>query len=173
MSKAGLYCPRPCPCLAERMEAGTVGYARRSRSCFAPSAPDRKNHAAGGGFPGTMWQDDAHKERMTLGCCWLPQGARYAGVLRRAVSADSNKELDRTFNCFFRGGIDFRYARRRGISPTTTLPMAAKSPIFTATRRRSRRGDLCGAADHPGRGVPAAHQRPAHRPFWAGRPENY
>ena len=41
----------------------------------------------------------------------------------------SNKELaDRTFNCFFRGGIDFRYARRRGISSHDyTLLMAAKS----------------------------------------------
>lgn len=38
-----------CPCLAERMEAGTVGLRGGCRGAVSvPSAPDRKNHAAGG-----------------------------------------------------------------------------------------------------------------------------
>ena len=82
-------------------------------------------------FPGTMWQDDAHRKRMEtlrllLGCRKERDTPEFFAALYLLTSS---KELaDRTFNCFFRGGIDFRYARRRGISSHDyTLLMAAKS----------------------------------------------
>lgn len=83
-------------------------------------------------FPGTMWQDDAHRKRMEtlrlllLGCRKERDTPEFFAALYLLTS---NQELaDRTFNCFFRSGIDFRYARRRGISPHDyTLLMAAKS----------------------------------------------
>lgn len=82
-------------------------------------------------FPGTMWQDDAHRKRMEtlrllLGCRKERDTPEFFAALYLLTS---NKEIaDRTFNCFLRGGIDFRYARRRGISPHDyTLLMAAKS----------------------------------------------
>ena len=78
-----------------------------------------------------MWQDDAHRKRMEtlrllLGCRKERDTPEFFAALYLLTS---NKELaDRTFNCFFRGGIDFRYARRRGISSHDyTLLMAAKS----------------------------------------------
>ena len=78
-----------------------------------------------------MWQDNAHRKRMEtlrllLGCRKERDTPEFFAALYLLTS---NKELaDRTFNCFFRGGIDFRYARRRGISSHDyTLLMAAKS----------------------------------------------
>ena len=109
-----------CPCLAERMEAGTVGYAEAVAELFPyrPRLTARIMRLAES-FPGTMWQDDAHRKRMEtlrllLGCRKERDTPEFFAALYLLTS---NKELaDRTFNCFFRGGIDFRYARRRGIS---------------------------------------------------------
>ena len=121
-----------CPCLAERMEAGTVGYAEAVAELFPyrPRLTARIMRLAES-FPGTMWQDDAHRKRMEtlrllLGCRKERDTPEFFAALYLLTS---NKELaDRTFNCFFRGGIDFRYARRRGISSHDyTLLMAAKS----------------------------------------------
>ena len=134
-----------CPCLAERMEAGTVGYAEAVAELFPyrPRLTVRIMRLAES-FPGTMWQDNAHRKRMEtlrllLGCRKERDTPEFFAALYLLTS---NKELaDRTFNCFFRGGIDFRYARRCGISPHDyTLLMAAKS--LAATRRRSRRATL-------------------------------
>lgn len=121
-----------CPCLAERMEAGTVGYAEAVAELFPyrPRLTARIMRLAER-FPGTMWQDDAHRKRMEtlrllLGCRKERDTPEFFAAMYLLTSS---KELaDRTFNCFFRGGIDFRYARRRGISPHDyTLLMAAKS----------------------------------------------
>ena len=110
-----------CPCLAERMEAGTVGYAEAVAELFPyrPRLTARIMRLAES-FPGTMWQDDAHRKRMET--LRLLLGFRKERDTPEFFAAlyllTSSKELaDRTFNCFFRGGIDFRYARRRGISP--------------------------------------------------------
>ena len=64
--------------------------------------------------------------RLLLGCRKERDTPEFFAALYLLTSS---KELaDRTFNCFFRGGIDFRYARRRGISSHDyTLLMAAKS----------------------------------------------
>ena len=121
-----------CPCLAERMEAGTVGYAEAVAELFPyrPRLTARIMRLAES-FPGTMWQDDAHRKRMEtlrllLGCRKERDTPEFFAALYLLTSS---KELaDRTFNCFFCGGIDFRYARRRGISSHDyTLLMAAKS----------------------------------------------
>ena len=54
-----------CPCLAERMEAGTVGYAEAVAELFPyrPRLTARIMRLAES-FPGTMWQDNAHRKRM-------------------------------------------------------------------------------------------------------------
>lgn len=53
-----------CPCLAERVEAGTVGYAEAVAELFPyrPRLTARIMRLAES-FPGTMWQDDAHRKR--------------------------------------------------------------------------------------------------------------
>ena len=121
-----------CPCLAERMEAGVVGYAEAVAELFPyrPRLTARIMRLAES-FPGIMWQDNAHRKRMEtlrllLGCRKERDTPEFFAALYLLTSS---KELaDRTFNCFFRGGIDFRYARRRGISQHDyTLLMGAKS----------------------------------------------
>ena len=103
-------------------------------------------------FPGTMWQDDAHRKRMEtlrllLGCRKERDTPEFFAALYLLTSS---KELaDRTFNCFFRGGIDFRYARRRGISSHDyTLLMAAKS-LYCHTAEVTQ-GDLAEPQIIPG-----------------------
>ena len=124
-----------CPCLAERMEAGTVGYAEAVAELFPyrPRLTARIMRLAES-FPGTMWQDDAHRKRMEtlrllLGCRKERDTPEFFAALYLLTS---NKELaDRTFNCFFRGGIDFRYARRRGISsPRLHAAYGGKEPLL-------------------------------------------
>ena len=133
-----------CPCLAERMEAGTVGYAEAVAELFPyrPRLTARIMRLAES-FPCTMWQDDAHRKRMEtlrllLGCRKERDTPEFFAALYLLTS---NKELaDRTFNCFFRGGIDFRYARRRGISPHDyiwTLYADPPSTLTSAARRCS------------------------------------
>lgn len=134
-----------CPCLAERMEAGTVGYAEAVAELFPyrPRLTARIMRLAER-FPGTMWQDDAHRKRMeTLRLLLGYRKKRDTPVFLAALYLlTSNKEIgDRSFNCFTKGGIDFRYARRRGISQHDyTLLMGAKS-LYCGTDEVTK-GDL-------------------------------
>ena len=134
-----------CPCLAERMEAGTVGYAEAVAELFPyrPRLTARIMRLAES-FPGTMWQDDAHRKRMEtlrllLGCRKERDTPEFFAALYLLTS---NKELaDRTFNCFFRGGIGFRYAAGAASHPMTTRCLWRRK-AFIAIRRRSRRATL-------------------------------
>lgn len=134
-----------CPCLAERMEAGTVGYAEAVAELFPyrPRLTARIMRLAES-FPGTMWQDNAHRKRMeTLRLLLGYRKKRDTPVFLAALYLlTSNKEIgDRSFNCFTKGGIDFRYARRRGISQHDyTLLMGAKS-LYCGTDEVTK-GDL-------------------------------
>lgn len=69
-----------CPCLAERMEAGTVGYAEAVAELFPyrPRLTARIMRLAER-FPGTMWQDDAHRKRT---------GLDERGCVIRAINTD-------------------------------------------------------------------------------------
>ena len=121
-----------CPCLAERMEAGVVGYAEAVAELFPqhPRLTPRILRLVAG-FPGSLWQDEQHKHRFAYLRTLLGyRKKRDTPVFLAALYLlTSNKEIgDRSFNCFTKGGIDFRYARRRGISSHDyTLLMAAKS----------------------------------------------
>ena len=55
-----------CPCLAERMEAGVVGYAEAVAELFPlhPRLTPRILRLVAG-FPGSLWQDEQHKRRFT------------------------------------------------------------------------------------------------------------
>ena len=82
-------------------------------------------------FPGTMWQDAQHQLRMNavramLGYSRKRDTPRFLAALYLLTA---NRDISmRSFNCFLRSGIDFRYARRREISEHDyTLLMAAKS----------------------------------------------
>lgn len=129
---AALRGPQYCPCLAERMEAGTVGYEEAVAEILpAGSVLIPRVLRLTQAFPGTMWQDGQHRLRMSAVRAML--GYRSKRDTPRFLAAlyllTANRDISmRTFNCFFRSGIDFRYARRRGISEQDyTLLMAAKS----------------------------------------------
>lgn len=55
-----------CPCLAERMEAGVVGYAEAVAELFPlhPRLTPRILRLVAG-FPGSLWQDEQHKRRFS------------------------------------------------------------------------------------------------------------
>ena len=55
-----------CPCLAERMEAGVVGYEEAVAELFPlhPRLTPRILRLVAG-FPGSLWQDEQHKRRFT------------------------------------------------------------------------------------------------------------
>ena len=90
-----------CPCLAERMEAGTVGYAEAVAELFPyrPRLTARIMRLAER-FPGTMWQDDAHRKRMEtlrllLGCRKERDTPEFFAALYLLTS---NKELGVLWN---------------------------------------------------------------------------
>ena len=121
-----------CPCLAERMEAGMVGYEEAVAEILpAGSVLIPRVLRLTQAFPGTMWQDAQHQLRMNavramLGYSRKRDTPRFLAALYLLTA---NRDISmRTFNCFFRSGIDFGFARRRDISEHDyTLLMAAKS----------------------------------------------
>ena len=98
-----------CPCLAERMEAGVVGYAEAVAELFPlhPRLTPRILRLVAG-FPGTLWQDEQHKRRFAYLRTLLGyRKKRDTPVFLAALYLlTSNKEIgDRSFNCFTKGGM--------------------------------------------------------------------
>ena len=84
--------------------------------------------------------------RLLLGCRKERDTPEFFAALYLLTS--SKEIADRTFNCFFRGGIDFRYARRRGISPPRLYAAhGGEKPLLPYGGGHA--GRPCGAADHP------------------------
>lgn len=134
-----------CPCLAERMEAGTVGYAEAVAELFPyrPRLTARIMRLAER-FPGTMWQDDAHRKRMET--LRLLLGFRKERDTPEFFAAlyllTSDKEIsDRTFNCSSAAASTSATPAGAASRPTT-IRCSWRQRAFTATRRRSRRVTL-------------------------------
>lgn len=110
-----------CPWLAERIEAGVVGYQEAVKGALPRHrllAPRLKALIAR--FPGHLWLDDAHRERMERA------KARLGYYRHRDTPAfhaalfllTSNAEVwRRTANCFYRHGFEPAYGVLNGISP--------------------------------------------------------
>ena len=132
-----------CPCLAERMEAGTVGYAEAVAELFPyrPRLTARIMRLAES-FPGTMWQDDAHRKRME--------------TLRLLLGCRKERDTPEFFAALYLLTKSLRTgpstASSAAASTSATPAGAASHPMttrcswrqraFTATRRRSRRATL-------------------------------
>ena len=129
---ATLRGPRTCcPWLAERIEAGVVGY----REAVMESFPrDRRlssrlnlliKH-----YPGSLWSNEQHERRMQYQCA--VQGYRRRRDTNAYYAAmyllTSNDDIyRRTANCFCRHGIEFGYAVLKNTSPHNyALFMAAR-----------------------------------------------
>ena len=109
-----------CPWIAERIEAGVVGY---SEAVFGNAPHDKElllrlcNLIQS--FPGSLWRDGAHSlrmEQMLAALGYYPKRNTpewYAAVYLLSSDEDLCR---RTINCFGRKDIFFRNARMRGIS---------------------------------------------------------
>ncbi len=121
-----------CPWLAERIEAGVVGYGEAVMDTFSEH---RSLHPRLAGlirdFSGTLWRDEAHRSRMEWQRMWL--GCRPKRDTPQFFSAmylitATGTAYDHAANCLCKTGVDFRYARLPGISVMDfTLLRAARS----------------------------------------------
>ena len=143
-----------CPCLAERVEAGTVGYAEAVAELFPyrPRLTARIMRLAES-FPGTMWQDDAHRKRMEtlrllLGCRKERDTPEFFAALYLLTS---NKEhADRTPTAYTAAASTSARPAGAASHPMTTR-CSWRQRAFTATRRRSRRATLLSRRSSPTR----------------------
>lgn len=123
-----------CPWLAERIKTGAVGYEEALRDSF-PHAPELEDrlHTAVQLFHGSLWLDEAHRQRMEA------LRAREGSNRRRDTPAylaamylltSEQETAKRTANCFYRDGIMFSYATTKGISPHGYTLLGAAKDIY-------------------------------------------
>ena len=124
-----------CPWLAERIEAGTVGYREAVIETF-PRSPhmDARLHTVIRRFTGSLFLTPAHRQRMVL--MKAHQGHRRRRDTPAYFSAmyllTANEDLcNRTTNCFCIHGIEFDYATLRDISPHNFTLFSAARDIYT------------------------------------------
>lgn len=121
-----------CPYLAERMEAGIVGYGEAVMETFShcrslqPRLTRLIRH-----FPGSLWEDGEHRRRMdwqraVLGCRPKRDTPQFIAAMYLITATETF--YAHAANCLCRSGIDFRYARLPEISEQDfTLLSAARA----------------------------------------------
>ena len=123
-----------CPWLAERIEAGVVGYFEAVQETFGQRGmlPTRLRRVVAD-FSGTLWRDNQNQERMEgtkarLGWYRRRDTPAYYAALFLLTSSD---ELwQRTANCFYRQGFEAAYAQRRGIALQDYALLAAARDLY-------------------------------------------
>lgn len=123
-----------CPWLAERIEAGAVGYEEALLDSF-PHDPrlGAKLQTAVRLFRGSLWLNEAHRQRMEA--LKAREGYRprrdtpayFAAMYLLTADPDTAK---RTANCFCRDGIMFSYATTKGIPPHGYTLLSAARDIY-------------------------------------------
>ncbi|WP_418779313.1 hypothetical protein [Intestinimonas sp.] len=120
-----------CPWLAERIEAGVVGYREAVMETFprnrrlSPRLNLLIKH-----YPGSLWSNEQHERRMQYQCA--VQGYRRRRDTNAYYAAmyllTSNDDIyRRTANCFCKDGIEFGYVVLKNTSPHNyALFMAAR-----------------------------------------------
>ena len=126
-----------CPWLAERIEAGVVGYQEAVMATIPRNrllAPRLRALVAS--FPGSLWKDGTHKERMEYAKTRLHYYRRrdtpafYAALFLLTSSAELWK---RSANCFYRKGFEPAYAVLGGISPHDYALISAAKGLYRGT----------------------------------------
>lgn len=127
-----------CPWLAERIEAGVVGYREAVMETFPRDCrlSSRLNLLIKH-YPGSLWSNEQHERRMQYQCA--VQGYRRRRDTNAYYAAmyllTSNDDIyRRTANCFCKDGIEFGYAVLKNTSPYNYA-------LFMAAR------DLCGKTE--------------------------
>lgn len=128
-----------CPWLAERIEAGVVGYEEAVRETFPRDARlNAKLHTAVRRFSGSLFLDAKHRQRMEymkvrLGFRRKRDKPAYFAAMYLLTA---NKDLyTRAANCFCNHGIEFGYATLRDISPHNYTLFSAARDIYTDADR--------------------------------------
>ncbi len=126
---------KSCPWLAERIEAGVVGYKEAVMETFPrdPHLEARLNTAVRR-FSGSLFLSPAHYQRME-------QKKAQQGYRRRRDTPaycaamyllTANEDIcTRTANCFCRYSIEFDYAITRDISPHNYTLLSAARDIYS------------------------------------------
>lgn len=130
--KDGCTAPR-CLYLAERIEAGVVGYEELLRESFPADSVFRwRLRMLLETFDGTLWQNEKHIRRMETQQAVNRYYKRrdtpkYYAVLYLLTS--DNDVYRRAAQCFTKRTIDFAKSRRaaRPITPTPSLPLREAS----------------------------------------------
>ena len=125
-----------CTWLAERIEAGVVGYEEALLDSF-PSDPHlgAKLRTAVRLFHGSLWLNEGHRQRMEAMKAregYRPRRdtpAYFAAMYLLTADPDTAK---RTANCFCRDGIMFSYATTKGISPHGYTLLSAARDIYAS-----------------------------------------
>ena len=123
-----------CPWLAERIEAGVVGYQEAVMGTMPRHrllAPRLRVLITC--FPGSLWKDERHQERMEYAKARLGYYRRrdnpafYAALFLLTSSAELWK---RTANCFYRQGFEPAYTVLGGISPHDYALFSAAKGLY-------------------------------------------
>ena len=123
-----------CPWLAERIEAGVVGYEEAVMETFPRSAHlDARLHTAIRRFTGSLFLSPAHQGRME--CLKAREGFRRKRDTPAYFAAmyllTANDDLFlRSANCFCRHGIEFDYGTLKDISPHCYTLFSAARDIY-------------------------------------------
>lgn len=122
-----------CPWLAERIEAGVVGYGDAVREAFvsAPVLVTRLRFLVKT-YPGEL-RDETHRQRMAVLQTRLGyRRRRDTQVFHAALYLlTANEDIyRRTADCFCKHGIEFGHARLRNISPHNYALLQAAIGIY-------------------------------------------
>ncbi len=124
-----------CPWLAERIEAGVVGYAEAVRDTFPHDAHlDARLRTVVRRFTGSLFLSPSHEQRMEQ--VKIEQGCRRRRDTPAYYAAmyllTSNEALcRRTKDCFCKQGIRFNGADLRDITPHDFTLFSAARDIYT------------------------------------------
>lgn len=132
-SRSGNY-TSACPFIQDRIDVGTVSYKEAIHAAFHPNALSLLQPRIDTliqQFPGSLWKDECHQNRMEvmnydLGYVYRRNTREYYAAMYLLTS---NQPLfRRTYNCFCYKRIEFSYAALQGIT-------AHNYTLFQAARR--------------------------------------
>ena len=132
--KKGCTAAQGCPWLAERIEAGVVGYEEAVMETFPRDAHlDARLHTAIQRFTGSLFLTPGHKGRMERmkareGCRRKRDTPAYFAAMY-LLTANDDLYL-RAANCFCKHGIEFDYATTKDISPHCYTLLSAARDIY-------------------------------------------
>ena len=124
-----------CPWIAERIEAGVVGYAEAVRDAFPhDTRMNVRLRDAVKSFSGSFFLNEAHRNRMerAKGKIGFQRKLETPAYFAALYLLTSNEDLyQRAANCFCRNSLELDYATVRGISAHNYALLSAAKNIYS------------------------------------------